>query len=100
MKKPRLIATQAVDTLGEFASLVSRRPCTIHGWRPISVSTQPALAEMYGNEIPTSAIHWNQRACSSFRFRYSQAPIAATMNMTTPVIAITRIDQYATRMFG
>jgi hypothetical protein len=40
---------------------------------------------MYGNEIPTSAVQWNQRAVSSFRFRYSHAPSAATMNMSTPM---------------
>jgi hypothetical protein len=48
---------------------------------------------MNGKAIATIAVHWNQRAVSSFRFRYSQAPTAATMNINTPRKAITRIDQ-------
>ena len=66
MKTPRLMPSQVVLTLGEFASLVFSRPCTIQGWRPISVRIQPAVAAMYGRAIATSAVHWNQRARSSF----------------------------------
>ncbi len=82
-----------MPTLGEFAWSVFSSPWTIQGWRPISVRIQPAVAAMYGNAIATIAVHWNQRAVSSFRFRYSHAPTAATMNMSTPVKAMTRIDQ-------
>src|SRR4029453_15184887 len=57
---------QAVPTLGELASSVFSSPCTIHGWRPISVRTQPAHAAMYGNAYARIALHWNQRAVSSF----------------------------------
>ena len=53
-------------TFGEFALLVSSSPCTIQGWRPISVRIQPAVAAMYGSAIATIAVHWNQRARSSF----------------------------------
>ena len=28
---------------GEVASAVRRMPCTIQGWRPLSVTTQPAI---------------------------------------------------------
>ena len=55
-----------MPTFGEFALLVSSRPCTIQGWRPISVRIQPAVAAMYGSAIATSAVQWNQRAVSSF----------------------------------
>jgi hypothetical protein len=68
-KNPRLMASHVVLTLGEFASLVSSSPCTIHGWRPISVRIQPAVAAMYGNAIAATAVHRNQRARSSFCFR-------------------------------
>src|SRR5262245_31294578 len=100
MNTVRLNAIQAVLTLGEFAWSVLSRSWTIQGCRPISVRTQPAVAAMYGNAIATSAVHWNQRAVSSFRFRYSHAPIAATRNINTPVQAITRIDQLMTRTLG
>ena len=56
----------ADDTAGELASAVFSRPCTIQGWRPISVRIQPAVAAMYGNVVATSAVHRNQRARSSF----------------------------------
>jgi len=91
---PRLVATVAVLTLGETACEVFSRFCTIHGWRPISVRIQPKIAAMYGNAIATTAIHPNHRAFSSLRLRYSHAPTAAIPNITTPRIAITRIDQY------
>ena len=56
-------------TLGEFASAVFSRPCTIHGCRPISVRIQPAVAAMYGKATATIAVHRNQRALSSLRFQ-------------------------------
>src|SRR5262245_37278779 len=100
MKTVRLNTIHAVFTLGEFAWSVWSRSWTIQGCRPISVRTQPAVAAMYGNAIATRAVHWNQRAVSSFRFRYSHAPTAATRNISTPMYAMTRIDQYMTRTFG
>ena len=66
MNTPRLMPSHAVPTFGEVALLVSSRPCTIHGWRPISVRIQPAVAAMYGNAIAAIAVQWNQRARSSF----------------------------------
>ena len=56
-------------TLGEFASVVFSSPCTIQGWRPISVRIQPAVAAMYGKAIAAIAVHRNQRARSSLRFQ-------------------------------
>src|SRR5262245_9263803 len=99
MKTPRLIPSHIAETLGEFALLVSSSPCTIHGWRPISVRSHPAVAARYGNGIAARAVQWNQRASTSFFFQYSQAPSVATRNMSMPAYAITRIDQYATLMF-
>ena len=61
--------SHVVLTLGEFALLVSSSPCTIQGWRPISVRIQPAVAAMYGKAIAAIAVHWNQRARSSFLFQ-------------------------------
>ena len=100
MNTPRLIPSHVAETLGEFALLVRSSPCTIQGWRPISVRSQPAVAAMYGNGIAASAAQWNQRASTSFFFQYSQAPSAATRNISMPAYAIARIDQYATLMFG
>ena len=65
MNTPRLIPSQAVPTLGEFASAVCSSPCTIQGWRPISVRIQPAVAAMNGSAIATIAVRRNQRARSS-----------------------------------
>src|SRR3954452_15740276 len=87
-------------TLGEFASEVFSSPCTIHGWRPISVRIQPKLAATYGAAIVTTAVHKNQRAFFSRRLRYSHAPTAATRNMNTPSMAIARIDQYINLICG
>ena len=64
-----LLATIAVLTLGECASDVLSRSCTIHGWRPISVRIQPEVAAMNGNAIATTAVHRNHRAFSSLRLR-------------------------------
>ena len=59
----------ALETLGEWASEVFSRFCTIHGWRPISVRTQPAVAAMNGKAIATIAVRRNQRVFSSVRRR-------------------------------
>ncbi len=56
-------------TLGEFASAVFSSPCTIHGWRPISVSTQPAVVAMNGKKAATTPTHRNQRHRSNRRFQ-------------------------------
>src|SRR5262245_29767844 len=93
MNTARLMPSHVVETLGEFALLVSSSPCTIQGCRPISVSNQPAVAARYGSGIEAIAAQWNQRAAASFFFQYSQPPSAATKNMSTPAYAITRIDQ-------
>ena len=85
---------------GETASEVFSRSWTIHGWRPISVRIQPAVAARYGKAIATIAIRWNHRALWSLRLRYSHAPTAAIRNIATPSIAITRIDQYISRTRG
>ena len=82
-----------MPTEGECASEVFNRPCTIHGCRPISVNTHPAVAATNGNAIAAIAVRWNQRARTSLCFQYSQAPTAATRNISTPEKAITRIDQ-------
>jgi len=89
-----------VLTFPETACEVFSRPWTIHGWRPISVRTQPNVAATYGNEIATIAVRRNQRLFSSRRFRYSHTPTAVIRNMTTPSIAMIRIDQYMSSTRG
>ena len=42
---------------GEIASAVRRMPCTIHGWRPLSVTIQPAM-------MATKPVH---QACATMR---------------------------------
>jgi hypothetical protein len=45
-KTVRLIPSHQTPTFGEFACEVFSSPCTIQGWRPISVRIQPAVAAM------------------------------------------------------
>src|SRR5204862_5625242 len=61
----RLTPSISVLTFGELACDVLSNPNTIHGWRPTSVSTQPARAATYGNAIDTTPSRRNQRLRSS-----------------------------------
>ena len=53
-------------TVGEIPFLVSMMPCTIHGCRPLSVSSQPAVFIRNGSTAAHTATHKNTREVASF----------------------------------
>ena len=55
----RLIQMSVALTASEFALTVFNSPCTIHGWRPDSVSNQPAVFIKNGVITAQTAIHKN-----------------------------------------
>ena len=57
-----LMISSVVPTDGETPSLVSIRPCTIHGCRPFSVSIQPAVFIRNGDATAQVATNRNTRA--------------------------------------
>ncbi len=75
-----------VDTVGEIPFLVSMMPCTIHGCRPLSVSSQPAVFIKNGSTAPQIATHKNSREVASFLRRISHSPHAAMSRTTTPQV--------------
>ena len=83
-KNARLIAIHVVDSDGEIPFLVSMMPCTIHGCRPDSVSSQPAVFSRNGSTAPHTATHKNTRDVASFLRRISHSPHPAITRITTP----------------
>ena len=84
MKAIRLIHSQVTDRVGEMPSLVSMRPCTIHGWRPLSVRNQPAVFITNGSTAAHTATRRNTGEVASF-FRYvSHSPHAPMSRTSTP----------------
>jgi len=74
MKAIRLIHSQVTLTVGEIPLLVSMMPCTIHGWRPLSVSSQPAVFIRNGSTAAQVATHKNTRETGSVFRRISHSP--------------------------
>ena len=66
----RLIQISVAETDDDTPFLVSRRPWTIHGWRPFSVSIQPAVLMRNGTMITHGASHRNHLARPS-RLRWA-----------------------------
>ena len=83
-KASTLIHSQVVLTVGEMPFLVSMMPCTIHGWRPLSVSSQPAVFITNGSTTPHTATHRNTRDVASFLRRISHSPHSDMSRTTTP----------------
>ena len=54
------------ETEEDTPFLVSMRPWTIQGWRPFSVSIQPAVLMRKGRITTQGAVRRNHLACSSF----------------------------------
>src|SRR5262249_50374509 len=100
MNPIRLIHSQLVDTVGEIPFLVSMMPCTIHGWRPDSVSSQPAVFIRNGSTAPQTATQRNTREMASVLRQASHSPHSPMSRTTTPRQAIARIDQYWMNTFG
>src|SRR5271165_2996145 len=90
----RLIQISVEVTDGEFALIVFINPCTIHGWRPFSVSSQPAVFITYGvttAQIDRRRNHFDSASLPRCR---SQPPHRANNRISVPRYAIMRIDQY------
>src|SRR5271165_4353186 len=100
MNTIRLIQISVDVTEGEFASIVFCRPCTIHGWRPLSVSSQPAVFIKNGVTTAHTATHRNALDSASLRRCKSHAPHSASSITSVPNPAIVRIDQYWIATFG
>src|SRR5262249_2360831 len=79
----RLIAIQVVDSDGEMPFLVSMIPCTIHGCRPDSVSSHPAVFIKNGSTTAQVATSRNTREVASFLRRISHSPQAPMRKTTT-----------------
>ena len=58
----------------ETPFLVSMMPCTIHGCRPLSVSSQPAVFIRNGSTAAQIATHRNRLDVTSFPRRSSHSP--------------------------
>ena len=80
--------------------MVSISPWTIQGWRPFSVSTQPAVPMMNGITTAHDATRWKRCAESSLR-RQSRNTPQSPMSAAMPAkYAMARIDQYCTNTLG
>src|ERR1700744_322383 len=93
-KAARLIQISALLTAGELALTVFCSPCTIHGWRPLSVSNQPPVFIRNGVTTAHTDIHRNTRDLRSVPRDNSQPPHSPRSRTKVPRPAMTRIDQY------
>ena len=76
--------TSPAPTLADAAALVRSSPYTIHGWRPTSVTTQPASLAMYGNGIINSNSHSMGGVENSRPSRSSRTAPAVTARKIVP----------------
>ena len=74
MKPTSVVATSQAGTLGDTALRVRSRPCTTHGWRPISVKIQPAVLARIGSAIAHVVSRRNRRDRSSVPRQSSHIP--------------------------
>ena len=83
--KTTTLMTKEVKLLdGEIPFLVSMMPCTIHGWRPLSVRNQPAVFIKNGSTAPQTATHKNTREVASVFRRSSHSPHTPMTSTTIP----------------
>ena len=83
-KAIRLIHSVVVLTVGEIPFLVSMMPWTIHGCRPLSVSSQPAVFITNGSTAAHTATHKNTREVASFFRRISHSPHSENSRTRAP----------------
>jgi len=94
------IQMSVADTDGETPLAVFMSPWTIQGWRPFSVSIQPAVIIKNGAITAHGAIRRNHLARSR-RCRYTfHPPHNAQSMMSVARYAMTRIDQYWMKTLG
>ena len=93
-------ATSPRLTPGETLAAVSSCPTTVHGWRPISVRTQPKMFAASAAGSAAIATRYIHRCRGSAPRRVSHRPITPTPTPASPSPIISRNDQYRTGMFG
>src|ERR1700752_2849036 len=94
-KTTRLMMISLVLTDGETPSVVFISPWTIHGWRPFSVSIQPAVFITKG--VTRASIGAGGTLLDpGLPRRSSHAPHSDKAATAVARYAITRIDQYWT----
>ena len=96
----RLIQMSVALTPTEFALTVFSRPCTIHGWRPLSVSSHPAVFIKNGVTTAHTENHKNSFELRSLSLCSSHPPHSASSRTSDARYAITRIDQYWMKTSG
>ena len=79
-----LMISSVLPTDVETPSVVSIRPWTIQGWRPFSVSIQPAVFIRNGKATAQVATNRNTRAVGSRRRQISHRPHRATSAASEP----------------
>src|SRR5580704_2972849 len=94
MNTIRLIQISVELTDGELATAVFWRPWTIHGWRPLSVSSQPVV--FIRNGVTTAHTHSvrNSRELRRRSLYRSHPPHSESSRTRLPRYAMIRIDQY------
>src|ERR1700751_12963 len=100
MNTSRLIQISVALTDGEFETAVFWRPWTIHGWRPLSVKSQPAVFIRNGVTTAHTDSQRNNLEVRSLPRWSNQPPHNANSRTSDPRPAITRIDQYWIATFG
>ena len=79
-----LITTVAVPDGRDTPSAVCISPCTIHGWRPFSVSIQPAVFITNGARTAQIASRQEPAATSADRLRHSSQPPHSDSRNSSP----------------
>ena len=75
---------------GEVASAVRSTPCTTQGWRPLSVTTQPAITATKPSHQPCATGHRYQRLSNSRPRHHSQAPTRPAAIIRNPMPTMMR----------
>src|SRR5580698_6326369 len=100
VKTAKLVITEAMPTDGETAWDVFINPNTVHGWRPSSVNSQPAVLARNGSAIPHMQARRNQRPTGARLRRLNQRPATESREARKPNPIINRKVQYVTGMSG
>src|SRR5262245_15764995 len=82
----------AIDALGtgEVASAVRRIPCTTHGWRPHSVTTQPEMTATNPIHQLCAITRRYQRVSNNVPRHHRYAPKSAAAIMKEPMASMMR----------
>src|SRR4030095_17168056 len=95
-------SVRTIDALGtgEVASAVRRMPCTIHGWRPLSVTTQPEMTATNPIHQLCAITRRYQRVSNKVPRHHKYAPYIAAAIMKEPTASMMRKAQNTTLTGG